>query len=144
MSVIATSATQQPPCKPVTLVPAATVRVMDRTPAVVTLGHAIVDVLAPSGDDLAAGFGLQKGTMTVIDDIEAEKIYGSLGPATEVSGGSAANTAACLASLGVPVGFIGKVRDDPLGRVFSHDIRAAGVTFSVPAASVGPGTGRCL
>jgi sugar/nucleoside kinase (ribokinase family) len=118
---------------------------MDRTPAVVTLGHAIVDVLAPSSDELVAGFGLQKGTMTLIDDVAAEKIYGSLGPATEVSGGSAANTAACLASFGVPVSFIGKVRDDSLGRVFSHDIRAAGVTFSVPAAlGDGPGTGRCL
>jgi sugar/nucleoside kinase (ribokinase family) len=117
---------------------------MDQTPAVVTLGHAIVDVLAPSGDDLVAGFGLQKGTMTLIDDVEAEKVYASLGPATEVSGGSAANTAACLASFGVPVSFIGKVRDDNLGRVFSHDIQAAGVTFSVPAAPSGPGTGRCL
>ena len=122
---------------------------MDRTPLVVTLGHAIVDVLAPSGDDLVARFGLQKGTMTLIDDVEAERIYGALGPATEVSGGSAANTAACLASLGIPVTFIGKVRDDILGRVFSHDIRAAGVSFSVAAApalvdGTGPGTGRCL
>ena len=65
--------------------------------------------------------------MTLVDDGQAEKIYASLGPATEVSGGSAANTAACLASLGGSVRFIGKVRDDDLGRVFTHDIRAAGV-----------------
>ncbi len=77
-----------------------------------------------------AGFGLEKGTMTLVDDTRAEKIYASLGPATEASGGSAANTAACLASLGGSVRFIGKVRDDDLGRVFIHDIRAAGVRFA--------------
>jgi fructokinase len=117
---------------------------MDRSIDVVTLGHAIVDVLAPSEDGLVATFGLQKGTMTLVDDVEAEKIYASLGPATEVSGGSAANTAACLASLGAQVGFIGKVRDDTLGGVFSHDIRAAGVRYSVAPSPDGPGTGRCL
>jgi sugar/nucleoside kinase (ribokinase family) len=117
---------------------------MDRTPEVVALGHAIVDVLAPSGDELVAGFGLEKGTMTLVDDIQAEKIYASLGPATEVSGGSAANTAACLASLGAPVEFIGKVRDDTLGGVFTHDIRAAGVRYQVAPGLEGPGTGRCL
>ena len=78
---------------------------MDRTPEVVTLGHAIVDVLAPSDDDLVAGFGLEKGTMTLDRRRQAETIYAALGPATEVSGGSAANTAACLASLGGSVQF---------------------------------------
>src|ERR1700680_3299283 len=112
-------------------------RRMDRTPEVVTMGHAIVDVLAPSTDELVAGFGLEKGTMTLVDDVQAEKIYAALGPATEVSGGSAANTAACLASFGAPVSFIGKVRDDLLGQVFTHDIRAAGVSYSnVPAPAV--------
>ena len=117
---------------------------MDRTPEVVALGHAIVDVLAPSEDELVAGFGLEKGTMTLVDDLQAEKIYASLGPATEVSGGSAANTAACLASLGAPVEFIGKVRDDSLGQVFTHDIRAAGVRYQLAPGLEGPGTGRCL
>jgi sugar/nucleoside kinase (ribokinase family) len=120
---------------------------MDRNPRVVTLGHAIVDVLAPSDDAVVAGFGLEKGTMTLIDERQAETIYAALGPATEASGGSAANTAACLASLGGSVQFIGKVRDDDLGRVFIHDIRAAGVEYSVAPAgrsSAGPGTGRCL
>src|SRR6516164_6178854 len=107
---------------------------MERDTEVVTLGHAIVDVLAPSDDALVAGFGLEKGTMTLIDEHQAETIYASLGPATEASGGSAANTAACLASLGGSVRFIGKVRDDDLGRVFIHDIRAAGVEFSVAPA----------
>lgn len=82
--------------------------------------------------------------MTLVDDGDAERIYAALGPATEASGGSAANTAACLASLGASVEFTGKVRDDGLGRVFTHDIRAAGVRFQVEAATAGPGTGRCL
>ena len=111
---------------------------------VVTLGHAIVDVLAPSPDELVDRFGLQKGTMTLIDDLQGAKIYAELGPATEVSGGSAANTAAVIASLGSPVEFLGKIRDDALGEVFAHDIRAAGVTFEVAPATEGPGTGRCL
>jgi sugar/nucleoside kinase (ribokinase family) len=117
---------------------------MDRNPEVVTLGHAIVDVLAPSGDELVAGFGLTKGTMTLIDDVQAEKIYASLGPATEVSGGSAANTAACLASLGASAGFIGKVRDDTLGHFFTHDIQAAGVQYRIAPSPEGPSTGCCL
>jgi sugar/nucleoside kinase (ribokinase family) len=117
---------------------------MDRTSEVVTVGHAIVDVLAPSEDSLVAGFGLDKGTMTLVDYGQAEKIYASLGPATEVSGGSAANTAACLASFGASVVFIGKVRDDTLGHVFTHDIRAAGVRYTLAAGREGPGTGRSL
>jgi sugar/nucleoside kinase (ribokinase family) len=122
---------------------------MDQTPEVVTVGHAIVDVLAPSPDELVASFGLEKGSMTLVDETEAEKIYAALGPATEASGGSAANTAACLASLGASVAFVGKVRDDSLGRVFVHDIRAAGVRFDVTPVpglpiAVGPATGRCL
>ncbi len=117
---------------------------MNPPPDVVAVGHAIVDVLAPSEDSLVAGFGLQKGTMTLIDDADAERIYAALGPATEASGGSAANTAACLASLGAAVEFTGKVRNDGLGEVFMHDIRAAGVRFEVPPSVSGPGTGRCL
>lgn len=118
---------------------------MPRIPApVVAIGHAIVDVLAPSPDDLVKRLGLQKGTMTLIDDAEAATIYAELGPATEVSGGSAANTAAVIASLGSPVEFLGKIRDDVLGEVFAHDIRASGVTFEVPPAKEGPGTGRSL
>lgn len=117
---------------------------MDRTIDVVTLGHAIVDVLAPSEDELVAGFGLEKGTMTLVDEDESEKIYASLGPATEESGGSAANTAACLASLGGRAMFLGKVRDDQLGEIFTHDIRSIGVRFDVPPGDSGPTTGRCM
>jgi sugar/nucleoside kinase (ribokinase family) len=108
------------------------------------MGHAIVDVLAPSEDAVVAELGLEKGTMTLVDDQKSEEIYALLGPASEASGGSAANTAACLASLGAPVQFIGKVNDDGLGKVFTHDIRAIGVRYETRPATAGPGTGRCL
>ncbi|HVA74262.1 MAG TPA: adenosine kinase [Acidimicrobiales bacterium] len=118
---------------------------MENNERVVTVGHAIVDVLSPSDDGLVERLGLHKGTMALVDGEKAELIYSSLGPATEASGGSAANTAACLASLGEPVVFVGKVAADPLGKVFSHDIRAAGVRFdSAPESRVDAGTGRCL
>jgi sugar/nucleoside kinase (ribokinase family) len=111
---------------------------------VVTIGHAIVDVLAPTEDDVVASLGLAKGTMTLVDDETSERVYAALGPSTPVSGGSAANTAAGLASLGSSVTFVGKVRDDELGDAFGRDIRAAGVRFDVPAATEGLGTGRSL
>ncbi|MDQ6782279.1 MAG: adenosine kinase [Actinomycetota bacterium] len=117
---------------------------MERAVDIVTVGHAIVDVLAPSDDDLVSGFGLTKGTMTLVDDDRAEQIYGALGAATTASGGSAANTAVCLASLGTAAAFMGKVRDDDLGQVFTDDIRSAGVDYEVPPGHEGPGTGRCL
>lgn len=118
---------------------------MENHERVVVAGHPIVDVLSPSDDALVERLGLEKGTMALVDGERAELIYSALGPATEVSGGSAANTAAGLASLGEPVLFIGKVADDPLGKVFSHDIRAAGVRFdpTIPPRSEA-GTGRCL
>ena len=120
---------------------------MTEYPQVVAVGHAIVDVLASCEDAEVAGLGLAKGTMTLIDDGRAEAIYSAMGPAIEASGGSAANTAASLASLGAHVAFVGKVAEDGLGKVFAHDIRSIGVRFDVapaPAAPEGPGTGRCL
>jgi sugar/nucleoside kinase (ribokinase family) len=117
---------------------------MQRPLDVVAIGHAIVDVLASTPDDLPGRFGREKGTMTLIDSDEADRIYGAMGPATEVSGGSAANTAAGVAGLDGTAAFIGKVRDDELGEVFTHDIRAAGVEFATSPASAGPATGRCL
>lgn len=117
---------------------------MDNAPEVVALGHPIVDVLAPSDDALVSRLGLEKGTMTLVGEERSAEIYAALGPATEASGGSAANTAACLASLGGSSQFVGKVSDDPLGKVFSDDIRAIGVRYEVPPAPDGPATGRCL
>jgi sugar/nucleoside kinase (ribokinase family) len=117
---------------------------MDRPFDIVTIGHAIVDVLAHSPDELPTTFGMEKGTMTLIEEAQAKQLYDVLGPAVESSGGSAANTAAGIAALGGSVAFMGKVRDDLLGDVFTHDIRAAGVAFDVPAATTGPATGLCL
>ena len=96
------------------------------------IGNAIVDVLARADDDFLAARGLDKGGMRLIDAAEAETLYGQMGPGLESSGGSAGNTCAVAAALGARVGFLGKVADDQLGRVFGHDIRAAGVHFPTP------------
>lgn len=117
---------------------------MDRPFDVITIGHAIVDVLVPCSDDLPAAYGMEKGTMTLVDEDRAKELYAALGPAVESSGGSAANTAVGIAALGGSVAFIGKVRDDQVGEVFTHDIRASGVAFEVPPATSGPASGLCL
>ena len=110
---------------------------------VLGIGNAIVDVIARAEDDFLARHGMHKGAMALIDEDRAEAIYDAMGPATESSGGSAANTIVGVASLGGRAAFIGKVKDDTLGRAFAHDIRAAGVTFQTPPASNGPSTARC-
>jgi sugar/nucleoside kinase (ribokinase family) len=111
---------------------------------VVCIGNAIVDVLAKADDAFLKGNRLTKGAMTLIDAGKAELLYSAMGPGVEISGGSAANTAAGIASLGGKAGYIGKVCDDQLGAVFRHDIRAAGVTFASTPAKEGPPTARCL
>src|SRR5262245_15099225 len=111
---------------------------------VLAIGNAIVDVLARVDEAFLTDWQLAKGSMRLIDEAEAERLYGAFGPAIEVSGGSAANTVAGVASLGGSAGFLGKVRDDQLGAVFAHDIRATGVRYTMPASPVGPATGRCL
>ncbi len=116
----------------------------DATYDVVALGNAIVDVLSQADDAFLETHALSKGTMTLIDPPTAEQLYGAMGPGVEVSGGSAANTVAGLASFGGKAAFIGKVRDDQLGDVFRHDIRAAGVAFDTPPANDGASTARCL
>ncbi len=110
---------------------------------VLGIGNAIVDVIARAEEDFLLQQGMRKGTMTLIDEARAEAIYDAMGPAVEVSGGSAANTIVGLSSLGARAAFVGKVKDDLLGRAFGHDIRAAGVTFAIAPASNGPSTGRC-
>jgi len=110
---------------------------------VLGIGNAIVDVIARAEEDFLLRHGMRKGTMALIDEARAQAIYDAMGPAVEASGGSAANTTVGLASLGARAAFVGKIKDDVLGRAFAHDIRAAGVAFgSAPAAS-GPSTGRC-
>lgn len=111
---------------------------------VLGIGNAIVDVLAQSDDAFLDEHGLPKGSMTLVDSARAEALYDRMGPGVEVSGGSVANSVAGVASLGGRVAYIGKVRDDELGRIFAHDIRAAGVAFTTPPAADGPATARCL
>jgi sugar/nucleoside kinase (ribokinase family) len=110
---------------------------------VLGIGNAIVDVIARTEEDFLLRQGMRKGTMALIDEPRAQAIYEAMGPAMEMSGGSAANTIVGLASLGSRAAFIGKVKDDVLGRAFAHDIRAAGVSYTTPLAAGGPSTARC-
>jgi sugar/nucleoside kinase (ribokinase family) len=110
---------------------------------VLGIGNAIVDVIARADDDFLVAQGMHKGTMALIDEARAQAIYGAMGPAMESSGGSAANTIVGVASFGARAAFVGKVKDDELGRAFAHDIRAAKVAFDTPPASKGPSTARC-
>ncbi len=111
---------------------------------VVGIGNAIVDVLVHADDGLLEAEGLAKGTMTLVDAEEARRLYEKIGPAVECSGGSAANTIAGLASLGGAGAFIGKVHNDQLGKVFRHDIHAAGVIFDTVANDSGPPTATSI
>jgi sugar/nucleoside kinase (ribokinase family) len=111
---------------------------------VVGVGNAIVDVLARVDDGFIATHQLNKGSMTLIDAARAVSLYDAMPPGIEASGGSAANTMAGLASLGSQAAYVGKVRDDQLGDLFRHDLRAQGVRYEVPLAPAGPPTARCL
>jgi sugar/nucleoside kinase (ribokinase family) len=111
---------------------------------VIAIGNAIVDVMAPCGDELIERFGMTRGGMTLIDTDQARELYEAMGPAREISGGSAANTLAGLAALGSRCAFIGQVADDQLGEVFAHDIRAGGISFDTPVRADDPPTARCL
>ena len=111
---------------------------------VIGVGNSIVDVIAMVDDSFIETHGLAKGAMTLIDEERATSLYAAMPPALEISGGSAANTVAGVASFGGSAAYIGKVRNDQLGEVFAHDLRAAGVGFDVPLAKGGPPTGRSL
>lgn len=111
---------------------------------VLALGNAIVDVISHAPDEFLIRHDLTKNSMQLVDIGRADELYAAMGPTIETSGGSAANTAVGVAALGGRAAFIGKVRDDQLGTVFAHDIRAAGVDFDVPAAAHGPPTARSL
>ena len=114
---------------------------------VVAIGNALVDVLAPVKDADLEKLGLVKGTMALVDLPRSEAIYSTLGPTTEASGGSAANTVAGVAALGGRAAFIGRVADDALGQAFTHDIRSIGVAFEPTPTQAVPGsavTGHCL
>jgi len=111
---------------------------------VAALGNALVDVLAYADDDFVTRTGVEPGAMTMVDAARSDEIYAEMGPATESSGGSAANTAAGVASFGGRAAYIGRVSDDAFGKVFSHDLRSIGVHFDSPPATTGAPTGRCL
>ncbi len=108
---------------------------------VLGIGNAIFDVLVQTDEKFLTDHGMTKGGMALIDEARALSIYNDMGPATEMSGGSAANTIVGIANLGARAAYVGKVRDDQIGRIYTHDIRAAGVTFETKAAAGGPATG---
>lgn len=114
----------------------------------VTIGNALVDVLSPSSEEFiaaqAAEHGMIRGAMNLIDEKRALGLYDAMGPATEMSGGSAGNTMACYASFGGKGAYIGKVGKDQLGEVFRHDMRAMGVSHTTPNAQTDIATGRCM
>ena len=112
---------------------------------VVGIGNAIVDIIGRCDDVFLARHGYTKGSMRLVDAAGAAKLYDDMGPAVEISGGSGANTIVGVASFGGRAGFIGKTANDQFGRIFGHDIRTAGVTFTTPAATQGSEpTGRCF
>jgi sugar/nucleoside kinase (ribokinase family) len=111
---------------------------------VLGIGNAIVDVISRADDGFLSRHGLVKGSMMLVDEARAEKLYADMGPGVEISGGSCGNTMAGVASFGGRGAYIGKVRDDQLGAVFGHDLKATGVSFETASATSGPSTARCL
>lgn len=109
---------------------------------VLCIGNAIVDVIAKVEDNFVIRHALVKGSMNLIDEARAEELYADMGQAIEVSGGSAGNTAAGVASLGGRAAYFGKVKNDQLGAIFRHDMRSQGVSFETKPAEDGPATAR--
>lgn len=116
----------------------------DRRLDVLAIGNAIVDVIADADDELIAREGMHKGAMRLIDEAEAVRLYEAMGPGRELSGGSAANTVAGVASLGLKAAFVGQLADDQLGAIFEHDIRSLGVEFNTKSKGGVGATARCL
>ena len=111
---------------------------------IVAMGDAIVDVIASCDDAFLTTHGLPKGSMQLLTPEEADRLYGAMGVAREMSGGSAANSMAGVAAMGGRAAFIGQVAEDQLGLIFEHDMHALGVRFDTPSLVGGPPTGRCL
>jgi sugar/nucleoside kinase (ribokinase family) len=111
---------------------------------VLGIGNALIDVIASVDDTFIDAHDFPRGATTMVDLERSEAVYADLPPAQEISGGSCANTIAGLASFGATVAFVGRVRDDQLGKVYTHDLRSLGIHFDVPPATSGPATGRCL
>jgi sugar/nucleoside kinase (ribokinase family) len=111
---------------------------------IVAIGDAIVDVIATADDDFVERHGLVRGGMQLLDAHQADELYAAMGPAREISGGSAANSMAGAAALGLNVAFVGQLADDQLGAIFTHDMVSLGVRFETPPLPAPPPTGRCL
>ncbi|MFL6758494.1 adenosine kinase [Sphingomonas sp.] len=111
---------------------------------IVAIGDAIVDVFATCDDAFLEERGFAKGSMRLLTTDEARDLYAAMGPGREVSGGSAANSMAGAAALGLSAAFVGQVADDQLGAIFAHDMRSLGVKFATPLIADPPPTGRCL
>jgi sugar/nucleoside kinase (ribokinase family) len=111
---------------------------------VLTIGNAIVDIIAMADDAFLARESIAKGSMTLVDEARSAHLYSVMGPAVQTSGGSAGNTAAGIASLGGRAAYIGKIRNDALGDIFTHDIRAIGVAFGTTPAKAGPSTATSM
>src|SRR5215475_2591938 len=110
---------------------------------VLGIGNAIFDVLVKTDEKFLAEHGMTKGSMALIDEARAASIYRDMGPATMMSGGSGANTIVGVASFGARAAYVGKVKQDEVGKLYTHDIRAAGVAFDTRPAADGPATGCC-
>src|ERR1700758_3213010 len=110
---------------------------------VLGIGNAIFDVLVKTDEKFLADHGMVKGGMMLIDEARAASIYRDMGPATTMSGGSGANTIVGVASFGARAAYVGKVKQDEVGKLYTHDIRAAGVAFDTKPAGDGPATGCC-
>ena len=111
---------------------------------VAAIGNAIVDVISPADDAFIDAQGLAKGGMTLVDAQRSSALYAEMAPGVETSGGSAANTVAGVASFGGAAAFLGKVANDQLGAVFTHDMRAIGARFDNLPLQIGPATAACM
>jgi len=111
---------------------------------IVAMGDAIVDVIASCDDEFLKAHNLPKGSMQLLSPDQADTLYGAMGMAQEMSGGSAANSMAGIAAMGGKSAFIGQVAEDQLGLIFEHDMHALGVHFDTQPLLNGPPTGRCL
>jgi sugar/nucleoside kinase (ribokinase family) len=116
----------------------------DRRLDVLAIGNAIVDVIADADDQFLEAQGMHKGAMRLIDENEAKRLYDAMGPGRELSGGSAGNTVAGVASLGLRAGFIGQLASDQLGEIYAHDIHSLGIEFATPLRSDVGATARSL
>jgi len=111
---------------------------------VVGIGNAIVDVLTTTDDSFIEKLSLNKGSMTLIDENKSKELYEMTTNKIQRSGGSVANSLACVAQLGGKAAFIGRVKDDKLGAIFAEELSTTGTIFKTPPSTVGPSTAKCL